>query len=313
MSLFPRLCAGVSFSMVLLSLMSASAAIPECHFATVDQGAVELRKADDFTTRLSAFDRSARMKTSEEVSTATFMDFVAAQVKAWTSEEEAAVKDALKPLIARFEGLNVGPLPEVWLIRTSGLEEGNAAYTRGRSIVLPDSMLGKGREALTGLLAHELFHVISRANPALRDQLYQIIGFEKCEEVLLPPALADRRITNPDAPVWAHAIRVKADGQDVQVVPVLISAVSKYPENGTDEFFQFLTLRFQPVENKPAIAMLGMSQIEGFMEQVGRNTGYIIHPEEILADNFKLLMTGAEDVPSPQILEAMKKLLASPR
>lgn len=46
---------------------------------------------------------------------------------------------------------------------------------------------------------------------------------------------------------------------------------------------------------------------------MGRNTGYIIHPEEILADNFKLLATGAENVPSPQILEKMRVILTGMR
>jgi hypothetical protein len=62
-----------------------------------------------------------------------------------------------------------------------------------------------------------------------------------------------------------------------------------------------------------ASGMLAVSQLEGFVEQVGRNTGYIIHPEEILADNFKLLATGAENVPSPQILDKMRGILRSAR
>ena len=33
----------------------------------------------------------------------------------------------------------------------------------------------------------------------------------------------------------------------------------------------------------------------GFFEQVGRNTGYIIHPDEILAENFVKLAIGISD------------------
>jgi deoxyribodipyrimidine photo-lyase len=39
----------------------------------------------------------------------------------------------------------------------------------------------------------------------------------------------------------------------------------------------------EPIMTKPEGAA-------GFFEQVGRNTGYLIHPEEILADNFELLV-----------------------
>jgi hypothetical protein len=42
---------------------------------------------------------------------------------------------------------------------------------------------------------------------------------------------------------------------------------------------------------------------------VGRNTQYIIHPEEILADNFALLVLGETSIPSPVILEKMKDAL----
>jgi hypothetical protein len=43
---------------------------------------------------------------------------------------------------------------------------------------------------------------------------------------------------------------------------------------------------------------------------VGRNTDYIIHPEEILAENFALLVLGAGNVPSPEVLTRMREALA---
>jgi hypothetical protein len=52
--------------------------------------------------------------------------------------------------------------------------------------------------------------------------------------------------------------------------------------------------------------------VKGFHEQIGRNTGYIIHPEEVLADNFVLLVRRETDVPSPEILERMDALLIEP-
>jgi hypothetical protein len=46
------------------------------------------------------------------------------------------------------------------------------------------------------------------------------------------------------------------------------------------------------------------------MEQVGRNTQYIIHPEEILADNFALLVLGESKIPTPEILQKMREVLS---
>jgi hypothetical protein len=44
-------------------------------------------------------------------------------------------------------------------------------------------------------------------------------------------------------------------------------------------------------------------------EQIGRNTGYVIHAEEILASNFELLVQGAPNAPSPEVLERIREVL----
>jgi hypothetical protein len=55
--------------------------------------------------------------------------------------------------------------------------------------------------------------------------------------------------------------------------------------------------------------LVGMERVSGFMEQVGKNTDYIIHPEEILADNFALLVLNEPKVASPEILQKMREVL----
>ena len=59
--------------------------------------------------------------------------------------------------------------------------------------------------------------------------------------------------------------------------------------------------------------LLDLDQVSGFYEQVGRNTDYIIHPEEILADNFKLLLVGKADVSSPDVLRRLRAVLGQAR
>jgi hypothetical protein len=55
--------------------------------------------------------------------------------------------------------------------------------------------------------------------------------------------------------------------------------------------------------------LVDFGQVSGFYEQVGRNTEYIIHPEEILADNFAMLVLADQDVPSPEILKKLQDVL----
>jgi hypothetical protein len=58
---------------------------------------------------------------------------------------------------------------------------------------------------------------------------------------------------------------------------------------------------------QPVLASL--EEVSGFFEQVGRNTKYVIHPEEILAENFALLIVDEHDAPSPEILQKMRLIL----
>ena len=53
--------------------------------------------------------------------------------------------------------------------------------------------------------------------------------------------------------------------------------------------------------------LVPFNRVEGFLEQVGRNTNYIIHAEEILASNFEWLVVGGDKPPpSPELLERIR-------
>jgi len=48
---------------------------------------------------------------------------------------------------------------------------------------------------------------------------------------------------------------------------------------------------------------------ESFWKQVGRNTGYLIHPEETIADNFSYIFFPPSPFPNPEIVEKFKTYL----
>jgi hypothetical protein len=64
-----------------------------------------------------------------------------------------------------------------------------------------------------------------------------------------------------------------------------------------------------PLYDGPSPILLDVRQVSGFMEQVGENTDYIIHPEEILADNFALLLLKDRAVRTPDVLNKMRAVL----
>jgi hypothetical protein len=303
----------------------ASADIPlgsaKVHFASQSEGTQILIAKDDFIQRLSRFDRSARMKTDKAVSEDELLEFIGRNVVDWTKDEMQTVQAAIEAIQPLLRDLPLSLPPTVQLIKTTGAEEGNAAYTRAAAIVLPKSALGKSQEDLQKLICHELFHILSRQNAELREKLYGIIGFTKCNEIKFSPELERRKLTNPDAPRNDHFIRLQIDSHEALAVPILLSSAETYDVKRGGEFFEYLQFQFLAVERsagsqtfKPAYEgsspkLVRMEHVSGFMEQVGRNTDYIIHPEEILADNFALLVLNEHNVVSPDILQKMREFL----
>ncbi len=290
-------------------------------FATADEGRKILTARDDFVRALSPFDRAARVKTAGAVSEKAFLEFVGRNVLDWTEAEKASVVSALERLKAPFDRLAL-PWPKtIYFIKTTGKEEGGAAYTRDQALILPHTMLTPTRPLSPRLVAHELFHILSRSNPGLRDRLYQAIGFVKCTGIELPETLRNRKITNPDAPANDHCIRVQVAGADVWAVPIIFSRTERYDVERGGEFFFYLQSQLLLVDRqgdspvaKPMYVgsqprLVDFDQVSGFYEQVGRNTEYTIHPEEILADNFALLVTGDQNIPSPEILKRLQDVL----
>jgi hypothetical protein len=292
------------------------------HFASVNEGQRILTAKDEFVRHLSPFDRSARMKTDKPVSEDEYLAFVGKNVAEWTTEEMRSVETALKEIQSRVRELPLAFPATIQMIKTTGAEEGNAAYTRGAAIMLPKDELGRNSNKLARLVCHELFHVLSRHNSDLREELYGLIGFVRCDDLDFPRELAARKLTNPDGPRNDHFIRLEIEGAKCAAIPVLLSRAETYDARRGGEFFEYLDFQFlvvefepgskrpKPVYEKSAPKLVGPQAVSGFLEQVGRNTQYLIHPDEILADNFALLILEDQTVQSPEVLQQMKTLLA---
>lgn len=285
-------------------------------FGTAAEGRAVLEAADDFIAAMSPFDRAVRLGSAEPVSPEAFRARAGAGAAEWTDperERSAAALAAISPALVR---LRLPFPPRVSLVKTARGTEGNAAFTRGAAIFLPEGMLRRGGDELERLLVHELFHVLSRAAPGLRERLYAAIGFVRCGVPVLPADLDARRITNPDAPENAHCIRVVHRGEPAWGVPILFSE-STDPGRG---LFASMRSKLLLVERRdPAppraladgagVRLVDFEAADGFFDQVGRNTGYLIHPEEILADNFVLVVLGGT-IRTPAVTDRLRRLLA---
>lgn len=294
-------------------------------FASAEEAKSALTSRDDFVAALSPFDRASRLKTDQPVDEAAYLQFVGKQAMAWTDEERDRLSQAIGSVRSVLEKMDL-PFPKkILLVKTSGLEEGAAAYTRGAAIFFPQGKLA-GQRGLAKLFCHELFHVLSRHDQKWRDRLYEVIGFRRCPELKWPDELASIKLTNPDAPTSDHCIEIEVDSQPLWTIPILYSRSSRYDPSQGGEFFQYMVFRLIVVDppskssNPAAVTgpvlkegksiLLDPKKVTGYLEKIGRNTGYIIHPDETLADNFALIVDGKSDVPSPEILTKIKTALS---
>jgi hypothetical protein len=286
-------------------------------FATAERGRAIIAARDEYVQRLSPLERALKAKSETSVSEEDFLKLLAGAVLPWSDADRAAVQAALESIRPKLAELNL-PLPNsVLFVRTTSAVEGNSPHTRANAILLTESSVGRP-DRLAYLIAHELFHIASRYDKTWRDAMYATIGFVPIEEVTLPLQLASRKITNPDAPRIDGAIMVQIDDGVVWVAPLLQSTVDRYDAAQGGEFHKFLKLTWLEVargEQPPGRAELTQpprlrdtAQLGGFLEQIGRNTKYIIHPEEILADNFAQLVTG-QTGPSPEVHQRLREAL----
>ncbi|MDG2384921.1 MAG: hypothetical protein P8N76_24840 [Pirellulaceae bacterium] len=288
-------------------------------FADRQTAKQSLGQTDRFIRNLSPFDRQIRLQASDPISEAQFLDFVQAQALDWTLAEESQLRQVLKELQPLLLGFKKVWPPEIQLLLTTGREEANAPHCREAAIVLPRSVLKRDSASLKRLVLHELFHVLSRHSPLLRRQLYAVVGFREVKPIDLPRALINRKITNPDAPLLNCVIQLDRKGQQVDVTPVLLTKAADYETFENRTLFGELLFRLMEVEEsegswRPQLTdgqanLIDPRSEPSYHKQIGRNTEYIIHPEEVLADNFVHMLMKSSNLPNPEIVERMRTIL----
>lgn len=284
-------------------------------FASKEQTNTLLASPDDYMQRLTAFDRMAKTQSKSPVSNDEFAAHHGSQGMAWSEQERArftaifeSIREAMSPYVDYLP-------PQVVLAKTTGKEEAGAFYTRADAIFIPQNVMGMPDDAMAEVMLHELFHVFSRADPALRDRLYASIGFEKTDELVIPAPLDEMKISNPDVPIYQHLIQVTVDGEERWATPI-IYAGRPYDPDFQISFFPYIRLELLIYdwdrESAPVAAikdgqphLVAMNSVGNFFEQIGRNTQYLFHAEEILASNFVFLALG-QAVPEPDVLERMQ-------
>ena len=118
----------------------------------------------------------------------------------------------------------------------------------------------------------------------------------------------ERIISNPDVEhhnAWA-AFDIGGETKNC----VVVFTTKKPFEKPGDSFFHEGVTGLVPVDD---LAVMYMSdEASNFWDVFGRNTDYVIDPEETLADNFSFTIiygVDSEEYPNPEIIEAIDALL----
>jgi Zn-dependent protease with chaperone function len=297
---------------------------------TPDEARAVLARSDGFTEQMSPADRSFRLKQPLPVSQAALLAFAAAQARAFTPAELARLDRARAVLEAGLarRGLALEPfLPaEVLIIKTTGDEEYGMPYTRQHAIVMPSGVLSRiTDDVLPRVIAHELWHVVSRHSPALRDAAYAVIGTTTAAGFTMPPEVAARTITNPDGPDVAFRVPVQLATGAAWVMALLNYRSPGFTAGGSGNIMDLIELRFlelaqdasgawQPARDGSGALVTHQPDATAFAPCYGQNTDAIAHPDEVVAQSFALLALGdfpaRPEVTTPALLDDLATVIA---
>ena len=286
--------------------------------ATLEEAKKLMLTEDSYILNRSSFDIVSRLQNPE----GTKEELIAMSIqelREWTDEEKEKIQHLTETInnTIRREPFKL-PLPkEIMLVKSTLNDEGGAGgYTRSNWIALTDRLFTHlPTDFHQKLLLHETFHVLTRNSLAFKRKMYETIGFTVTDEELdYPKDLWDIHISNPDVGRYDSYATFIVEGKPVKCAMVLY-ADRPYT---TGSFFQYMNIGFVPYneqmkpeqENGKTI-VYPMEKISDFKKKIGENTQYIIHPEEILAENFVLAFTDQQSVPTPDLKEKVRKILKS--
>lgn len=285
--------------------------------ASKEEAEKMLASEDNYTAHWNDFDINSRLEKTDGTGTKEeLLQLAAQETLDWTEEEKEKMARAVELFnqeIAK-RGFRL-PFPkEIILVKSTMKDEGEAGgYTRNNWIVLSDKRVQATEERIKRILTHELFHVLTRTNLSFKKKMYEAIGFIVADDELEFPAdLKNVRISNPDVSKY-DSYGVFTVGNEKKNCSMILYADRPYTGG---RFYQYFQIGFVSLdENLKAVVENGKTKIYGlgditdFYEVVGKNTNYIIHPEEIAAENFVFAVLDVPDLPNPELKKKIQALL----
>lgn len=172
------------------------------------------------------------------------------------------------------------------------------------------------------IMWHEMWHVISRNNPSLRQQMYALIGFHVLPtEIDIPAEVKAHILCNPDVERHDSYATFTIQGKATDCMLMLYTTASEYIDGtsfrdyvkGADGYW---LLALDRTTHKPYRGEDGQwvvyncTEASDFDEVMsGGNTSYCDDPEECMADNFAYAILSKTSLPNQKLLDDIRKTL----
>ncbi len=236
----------------------------------------------------------------------------AKQTRDFTQEEKEILTSAMMQIErhCRERGYTLPVIDEIVFVKTTMKGELDAAaFTHGTQIYLKDDVFTFGRPAIEELMAHELFHCLTRSHPEFRKSMYQILGFTIAEKDFdFGPKVRSFMLSNPD--VGHHDTYATFDIHGKMMDCAVVFTSEKPFEKPGDMAFENVLVGLVPITDLSF--MYTADEASNFWDVFGRNSNNVIDPEETLADNFSFaVLYGPEgkEYETPEIIYAIDAIL----
>lgn len=263
---------------------------------------------DGFYDQISKLDIEIQMKkttafVSRENALTAYKAFLKSEVKSWTTEEKLVMSDIFYKVKKLCDTISPRIFPgDISLIKVKTNHYGkDVYYTRGNNIMVPENIFpSPAVSEQLPVMIHEVFHILSRNNPALRNDLYSLVGFKKADKtVQLNEAVSKKLLTNPDGISYQYLIELEGPNGIEKAIPLITSRFTSY-RNDNQMFFDYLNFDLYKLKDQPTAyevesdavgkTTIPLNSTPSFFKKIKDNTQYIIHPDEIMADNFMLAL-----------------------
>ena len=284
-------------------------------FASKEEGQ-QLIKSNSYYNRLTQMDIDWRAR-KNNATLSELIAFAQSNVRDFTEADKELVIHTVKFIENRLDELNSQlPLPdEIIFINTTMKDEGDAgAYTSGNMIFLNESCIVE--PYIEELIAHELFHCITRHSPEFRQKMYNLIGFTVMDhDIELPERIKQIQMANPDVEHIDNYAEFTIDGvnRKCTLITYYTRSWAKASElqGPSAVFFRNIDVALLPLDDLEH--PYSINDASDFWDKMGSNTDYINAAEECLAVNFSYAIVNGANMlyETPQLIESILNTLAS--